>query len=53
MDKDNHILTINSGSSSVKFALFQMGEHEKRQFSSSLEGVGESDARFHVHSENC
>ena len=35
-----HILTINSGSSSVKFALYAMGEREPLLFAGSMERIG-------------
>jgi acetate kinase len=47
----HHILTINSGSSSVKFALFRIGEVETRRFSGILEGIGTDDGRFWVRGE--
>lgn len=34
------ILTINSGSSSLKFALFEMGDAEVRRLAGKLEGIG-------------
>ncbi len=51
MVKPLHILTINSGSSSVKFALFAMGSEEIRLFSGSLEQIGETESHFQVYGE--
>ncbi|MEJ2549633.1 MAG: hypothetical protein P8Z34_03005 [Anaerolineales bacterium] len=47
-----HILTINSGSTSIKVALYQMGQDEMRLFSGSLEKIGEGDGRFQIHNSN-
>ena len=40
------ILTINGGSSSIKFALYQAGEPMKRGFYGSIERIGLSDTIF-------
>jgi acetate kinase len=48
MEKTRHILTLNSGSSSVKFALFAIGQDQTCLFQGSLEGIGSSDASFQV-----
>jgi acetate kinase len=42
------ILTINSGSSSLKFALYRMGEAEELLLSGRMEGIGLEATRFHV-----
>ncbi len=47
-----HILTINSGSTSIKVALYQIGQEEMRLFSGSLEKIGEGNGRFQIHSPN-
>jgi acetate kinase len=48
-----HILTINGGSSSIKFALFEAGESMHRVLDGSIERIGLPDARFAVKgSEN-
>jgi acetate kinase len=47
-----HILTINSGSSSIKAALFCMGQEEIRMFSGSLEGIGHGNGRFQVDDQD-
>jgi acetate kinase len=52
MDIGKKILTINSGSSSVKFALFQMDEDETRLFSGDLEGIETDRGRFAVRTQN-
>jgi acetate kinase len=52
MDIGKKILTINSGSSSVKFALFQMDENETRLFSGDLEGIETDRGRFTVRTKN-
>jgi acetate kinase len=41
-----HILTINSGSSSVKFSLFQMGASEQEILAGSLERIGQRGGLF-------
>jgi acetate kinase len=40
MAPGSNILTINSGSSSIKFALYRMGRDEKVVFSGSVGGIG-------------
>ncbi len=42
------ILTINSGSSSIKFGLYSMGRVETAVLSGSIEGIGLSSGMFHV-----
>ncbi len=42
-----HILVINSGSSSIKFSLFETGEGETRSlFEGEVTGIGRADAGF-------
>jgi acetate kinase len=48
MEKTTHILTLNSGSSSVKFALFAIGQDQTCLFRGSLEGIASSDGSFQV-----
>ena len=48
MAPDSNILTINSGSSSIKFALYRMGRDEKVVFSGSVEGIGAGTGVFRV-----
>ncbi len=48
----NQILTINSGSSSIKFSLYKMGFREERVLSGKLEGIGEKETIFHAGSAN-
>jgi acetate kinase len=38
------VLTINAGSSSIKFALFEAGADAKRQMSGNLERIGQPDS---------
>ncbi len=40
------ILTINGGSSSIKFALFKAGEPLRRVLDGSIERIGQADATF-------
>jgi acetate kinase len=40
------ILTLNAGSSSVKFALYQLGNREQRSASGMIERIGLPDGRF-------
>ena len=44
------VLTINSGSSSLKFAVYQMAPTETQAFSGSLERIGLSGGRFFARS---
>ena len=46
------ILTINSGSSSLKFALFRMGEDETRLCFGDLEGIETDQGRLTVRAQN-
>jgi acetate kinase len=50
MDEERirRILTINSGSSSVKFSLFAMGRAEKRELSGAIDRIGLKSALFRV-----
>ena len=43
-----HILTINGGSSSIKFALFAAGAPLKRIFSGGIERIGAPQAAMQV-----
>jgi acetate kinase len=45
-----HILTINGGSSSIKFALFEAGDPLERILSGGIERIGLPDAIFRVGS---
>src|ERR1019366_7107513 len=46
------ILTINGGSSSIKFALFEAGESLERILSGGLERIGLAEAILHVKGLN-
>ncbi len=46
------ILTINAGSSSIKFALFEGGETIRRVLNGKIEGIGFQEGRFAVKSLN-
>jgi acetate kinase len=46
------ILTINTGSSSLKVALFEMGRRETRILSGEVERIGVSEGRLHVTDAN-
>jgi acetate kinase len=48
---DGPILTINSGSSSLKFALFEMAEGERRLLSGLIERIGVERGLFHARDE--
>ena len=49
MKQENHkILTINSGSSSLKFALYQMGDSEEILFKGDFSKIGETNGSFQV-----
>ncbi len=45
---ENHVLTVNSGSSSIKFALFRVGEPLERVLTGRFERVGLSDGELTV-----
>ena len=40
------ILCLNTGSSSLKFALYELGEHEVALATGAVEGIGDPDARL-------
>ncbi len=45
---DPLVLTINGGSSSIKFALFELGERLQRRFGGSMDGIGKTHACLRV-----
>ena len=45
---NQHILTINGGSSSIKFALFNSGTSPKRILAGGIERIGLPDATWHA-----
>ncbi len=45
------ILTVNSGSTSIKFALYGLGTTERRLLSARCEGIGLAQGRCHVVDE--
>ena len=47
-----HILTINGGSSSIKFALFEAAESLKRILAGGIERIGLPDATWHAKGVN-
>lgn len=50
--ESSSVFTINGGSSSIKFALFEAGECLKRILEDSIERIGLPDASFRVKSLN-
>ncbi len=46
------VLTINGGSSSIKFALFEVGKSLKRILEGSIERIGLPDASLRVKGLN-
>ncbi len=42
------ILTVNSGSSSIKFSLYHMGQTERKILSGQTQGIGQKDSLFYV-----
>ncbi len=46
------ILTINGGSSSIKFALFESGESLQRRLKGEISRIGQSGASFEIKSSN-
>jgi acetate kinase len=49
---DPHILTINGGSSSIKFALFESGDSLRRILEGGIERIGLPEATFRVKGVN-
>lgn len=47
-----HIMTINGGSSSIKFALFEVGLSLKRVVGGAIEHIGQPNARLRVNGQN-
>jgi len=45
---DQRILTINGGSSSIKFALFEVGESLRRVLEGAIERIGQPESAFQV-----
>ena len=45
------ILTVNGGSSSIKFACFEGNSSTRRTIAGSIEGIGRPQGRFTVHGE--
>ncbi len=48
MNKDLNVLAVNSGSSSIKFALYRMGTAETEIWSGTLGGIGLGSGYFRV-----
>ena len=48
MRPDSHILTINCGSSSIKFSLYKIGESEVLILLGALERIGVAQGFFHA-----
>ena len=48
MGKDSHILTINSGSSSIKFSLYVLGETERLSVKGELARIGVAGGFFAI-----
>jgi len=46
MHKDEYILTINGGSSSIKFSLYKIEEPLKRIFNGQIENIGSAKAKL-------
>jgi acetate kinase len=46
------VLTINSGSSSLKFALYDMGQREKLILSGAIDGIGFHTSCFHIKDDH-
>lgn len=51
-DSDSRILTVNGGSSSIKFALFKADKSLVRILSGSIEGIGSPKSSFSVKGSN-
>ena len=48
----NHILTINSGSSSIKFSLYHMGRFETMVLAGEIERIGRRSSLFHARNSD-
>ena len=48
----SRVLAINGGSSSIKFALYSVGEPPRRQFAGSVDGVGQADSVLTIKGTN-
>ncbi|HEV2453979.1 MAG TPA: acetate/propionate family kinase, partial [Verrucomicrobiae bacterium] len=51
MYSNAHVMTVNGGSSSIKFALFENEEPLRRVLAGRLEGIGLPQGRFMVKGE--
>ena len=51
MGRDNHILTINSGSSSIKFSLYGLGKTESLILKGELAGIGVEHGFFQAEDQ--
>ncbi len=51
MGRDSHILTINSGSSSIKFSLYALGETESLILKGELAGIGGEHGYFQAEDQ--
>ena len=49
---EGHILTVNGGSSSIKFALFEVDRSLRRMLDGRIEGIGSAEATLAVKSLN-
>jgi acetate kinase len=52
MSQRTHVLTINSGSSSIKFAVYDVAASPRRTANGQVERIGLLDARFRATSTN-
>lgn len=50
--KSMHILTINSGSSSLKFALYRTGETEEALYTGNIDRIGLHGSHFQIRDSN-
>ena len=50
-EENIHILTMNSGSSSIKFSLYRIGKNESRVLEGELAGIGLSNGSFQVEDD--
>ena len=48
LPENSNLLTINGGSSSIKFAMYEMAEDPVPVFSGSIDRIGSDDAVFKV-----
>ncbi len=49
---ETSVLTINAGSSSIKFSLFEVGDRPARRLQGRIEGIGNAEGSFTINGPN-